>query len=124
MRLIFAHVDENYLRALRALFKYTPINSSRVVPVVMPVRPHALYASLQKTHPAPVALMLAAVTTGHQAPDANVMACGPHIPDMQSTLTRLVHEGKHDVVVIQPPADARALYVAVVNAITATPPTK
>ena len=106
MRLVVAHVDENYLRGLRALFKYTPVTTNKVVPVVMPVKPDALYASLRKTHNAPVAMLTTTSMDAHA---------------LQSALTYLVQRGEHDVVVVQPPADVRLLYTAVVNAMAASP---
>lgn len=122
MRLVFAHVDENYLRGLRALFKYTPVCSSRVVPVVMAVRAHALYASLRKTHPSPVALLLStAPGTTPACTDANVIHYAPSASALQHTLTSLMQRGEHDVVVVQPLADVRALYAAVVHAMDASP---
>jgi hypothetical protein len=116
MRLVFAHLDENYLKALRALFKFTPVSSSHVVPVIMSVPPLLLYASLQKTHPAPVALITTAA--GHadeNGSDSNVVHC-PLQRNLHSTLLSLLRRREHDVVVIQPPADVRELHAAVVCA--------
>lgn len=122
MRLVFAHVDENYLRALRALFKFTPVSASHVVPIIMPVRAHLLYATLRKTHPANVALITTLTDTacdeGGAEPDANIMHC-PLNPLLQSALLSVVRNREHDVVVVQPPLEPRDLHAAVVRAISA-----